>query len=148
MSSTAARASVDFALVVELVGIVQLLLGDPDAHFRAVFGARLLKARLKFVDGFVLGGGAQGKATMHSRRTKWFASAWRSTLLRLDRDQAMSRLPLLIGILSFIGIQELMIIDGSLFVVAQVVIRGGAKKKTDGRHFRIEQGAPIERPES
>jgi len=52
----------DFSLVVQLVGIVKLLLCDPYAHFRAVFGARLLKARLKFVDGCILGGGAQGKA--------------------------------------------------------------------------------------
>ena len=59
----------------------------------------------------------------------------------------MRGLPLLIGILSLISIQEMMIVDGGVFIVAQVVISGGAKKKTRGGHLRIEQGAAIESPD-
>src|SRR3982074_180364 len=65
-------------------------------------------------------------------------------LLRLDRNQAMSSLPLLIRILPIGGLEEEVIVNRSLFVVAEVVISRGAEKKADHRHLRIELGARVE----
>ena len=48
MSSTAARACVDLAVVVEFVGVAKLMLRDPDAEFGAVFGTRAFEARFEF----------------------------------------------------------------------------------------------------
>ena len=142
---------VDLAFIVELVGIAKLMLRDPHAEFGAVFGARLLEACLKFVHGLVFGGSAQqtrarimSKSSQiamaaHGGQCLWDQCPFGSVLLRFNGDQAVGSLPLLIGILAVSNIQKMMIIDGGVFVVTQVVISGGPKKETDGRHLRIEQ---------
>ena len=53
-------------------------------------------------------------------------------LLGLDGDQAVTSLPLLIRILSLGPIEEEVIVHGSLFEVAEVVIGGGAQEITNG----------------
>jgi hypothetical protein len=128
------------AIAVELVSIAELMLCDADAEIGAVFGPRAFDPCFEFVDGFVLGravGRRKGKNGTITEAHKRQRGAWRSTLLRFNSDQAMGSLPLLIGILPVGNIQKVMIIDGGVFVVAQVVIRGSPKKKTEWRHLRI-----------
>src|SRR5882672_8018648 len=57
--------------------------------------------------------------------------AWLSVSLGLDGDQAVTSLPLLIRILSFGRIEEEVIVHGSMFEVAEVVIGGGAQEISD-----------------
>src|SRR5208337_3755151 len=51
--------------------------------------------------------------------------------LRLDRDQAMPRLPLLIRILPLRQFKKFVIILCRHFIVAQVIVRAGTKKIAD-----------------
>src|SRR5271155_5714776 len=60
-----------------------------------------------------------------------------STLFRVDRDQAVSCLPFLIGKFPIGNIQKVMIIERGLFVVAQVIIGRSAEKKTDRRQVHV-----------
>src|ERR1035441_9790600 len=46
---------VGLAIVVELVGIAELILCDPDGEFGAVLGTGAFEARFELVYGFVLG---------------------------------------------------------------------------------------------
>src|ERR1700722_2074082 len=68
-----------------------------------------------------------------------------STFFRVDRDQAMSRLPFLVGKFPVGNIQKVMIIERSLFVVMQVIISGCAKKITYWRQVGVQDAAPVER---
>ena len=78
--------------------------------------------------------GAGQSAALPTRQV----GAWQLTLFRFNRDQAVGSLPLLIRILPVRNTQKLMIIERSLFVVAQVVIGGGPKKKTNRGHLRLQ----------
>src|ERR1700677_1330546 len=67
-------------------------------------------------------------------------------LLWFKGDQSMGGLPLLIRILAVGDIQKMMIIERRLFIITQMIISGGANKKTDRRPVRTQCGAPTEGP--
>ncbi len=105
----------DFSVDVEFIGISKLVLRDSDTQFRPVFRAGSFKARFEIVYGLIFSpvGRRNGEKKKKSK-----SSHGSSVFLRLDSDQSVFGLPLLVGKLPFTNVQKVMIIQRRLFVVA------------------------------